>query len=248
MISVDLVKLPSELKPEHLHNRAVVIFDVIRATTSIVSALVSGASAVRVFDSLDAVLAASDECPPPRLLCGERNCVRPEGFDLGNSPADFAAARVAGKTILMSTTNGTRAIVAASGAARRFAAALVNAGATARVLASARLDVTLLCAGTDGKPAPEDMLGAAAVARSMASLASIKPTETVNEALELLDRSSADLLGTLRATQGGRNVIAAGLEADLKFAAELDAFDLAVEITGDPPVAMPVHQNAKDRL
>src|SRR3954451_10392655 len=97
---VEVVPLPRKLMPEHLNGRAVVVFDVLRATSSMVTALANGAEKILVFDSLDAARAAS-RCG---LLCGEQSCLKPPGFDLGNSPGQFAREVVAGKTIYMSTT------------------------------------------------------------------------------------------------------------------------------------------------
>src|SRR3954453_22240170 len=156
---VEVVPMPRKLMPEHLNGRVVVVFDVLRATSSMVAALANGAEKILVFNSLDAARSCAPATGESRagLLCGEQSCLKPPGFDLGNSPGGFARDVVAGKTIYMSTTNGTRAIVAAAGAGALFAAALVNATATARHLVGVGRDITLLCAGTDGKLAPEDM-------------------------------------------------------------------------------------------
>src|SRR3954447_8557863 len=104
---VEVVPLPRKLMPEHLNGRAVIVFDVLRATTSMVAALANGAEKVLVFDSLDVARAAATRDEHRRgLLCGEQSCLKPPGFDLGNSPGEFARDVVAGKTIYMSTTNG----------------------------------------------------------------------------------------------------------------------------------------------
>jgi 2-phosphosulfolactate phosphatase len=235
---IDVVRLPKDLWAEQVKDRAVVVFDVLRATTTIATALNAGAIEVRAFDSIaSASLAANRPEAQGRLLCGEQKCVAPPGFDLGNSPREFVAGKVAGKTIYLSTTNGTRAIVAARGAARLFAAALVNANATAKALASIGRDVTLLCAGTNGVFAPEDEIGAGAVAQRLLERAQCNLAESTREAIRAFHDSEQNLPRVLRQTQGGKNIIAAGLEPDVDFAARIDQFDIAVEIGGDPPVA-----------
>lgn len=239
MIRVEVVPLPSQLRAEHLRDRSVVVFDVLRATTSMVAALANGAERIVVFGSLDAArhAAAQPQDPPSaRLLCGEANCLKPAGFDLGNSPGGFTSGLVAGKGIYMSTTNGTRAIVAARGAAVVFAAALVNASATARHLALLARDVTLLCAGTERQLAPEDMMGAGAVAEILDRLTSIKFIgDRAHTALRAFHGARDHLEASLRDTQGGRNIIRAGLSPDIEFAARLDVFDLVVQISNDDP-------------
>jgi 2-phosphosulfolactate phosphatase len=235
---IDVVRLPKDLRPEQVRERAVVVFDVLRATTTIATALSAGAAEVRVFDSIEsASVAANRPEATGRLLCGEQKCVAPPGFDLGNSPREFVAGRVAGKTIYLSTTNGTRAIVAGRGAARLFAAALVNAGATAKALARIGCDVTLLCAGTHGEFAPEDEIGAGAVAQRLLARAQYDVSASTRQAIRAFQDSERNLSQVLRQTQGGKNIVAAGLEPDIDFAARIDEFDIAVEIGGDPPVA-----------
>src|SRR3954454_1719534 len=119
---VDVVLLPSELKPNQLDGRAVVVFDVLRATTTITAALEAGVEQILVFPDIESVRRAKPGLAGA-LSCGEQSCFKPEGFDLGNSPGDLGPAH-AGKTLLMSTTNGTKAILAARGAARILTGAL----------------------------------------------------------------------------------------------------------------------------
>src|SRR4051812_31663822 len=112
----DVVLLPRLLQPELLRERACVVFDVLRATTTMASALEAGIAEIHLFDSLDAARAAARAHPGPRLLCGEEKCLRPGDFDLGNSPGQFLDEH-RGVTLFMCTTNGTRALLAAREAA-----------------------------------------------------------------------------------------------------------------------------------
>ena len=225
-INVEVVLLPRSLRPEHVAGRSVVVFDVLRATTTMAAALEAGVEAIRVFDHLDAArnAAAAWTGPGPKLLCGEHRCLPPPDFDLGNSPGAFTPARHRGQTLFMSTTNGTRAIVAARGAALLLVGAVVNRLIVARLLAEAGRDVTLLCAGTDGAVALEDVLGAGAV---LDALQGQTPVHLSSDAAELALATFAAcrdrLYETFTQTPGGRNVINVGLEQDVRFAARLDA-------------------------
>jgi len=228
---IDAVLLPPLLEPRHVVNRAVVVLDVLRATTTVAAALAAGAREIQVFPSVDDVRGAVPTVRDGLLLCGEERCLRPDTFDLGNSPGEFTRDRVAGKTILMSTTNGTRAIVAARGAARLYAAALVNAEATARHLAQVGMDVTLLCAGTGGEVALEDVVGAGAIVAALNRLTQNKLMSDASRiASALFEMSEKALAQTLRNTQGGRNVMNAGLDADIDFAARLNALDVVARV------------------
>src|SRR5213595_3645328 len=153
---VDCVFLPSELKSKHVQGRVVVVLDVLRATTTMAAALQAGIQEIFIYPDVESVLRAKKQMRAA-LACGERNCLKPEGFDLGNSPDAFGEEHI-GKNLLMCTTNGTKAILAARGAERIFTAAIVNAEAVGKKLQELGMDVTLLCAGTNGELAMEDVL------------------------------------------------------------------------------------------
>jgi len=138
----------------------------------------------------------------------------------------------------MCTTNGTRALLAARGAELIVPAALVNASAVARALHRRELDLTLMCAGTNGEVAAEDLFGAGAVIDELARLEA--GLELSVEASDALDRFyDGDPLEVLRRSRGGQNVIAAGLEADIDFAARRNVFDVVGVASGDPLIVRP---------
>jgi 2-phosphosulfolactate phosphatase len=231
---VDVLFTPQEIVGPYLASRAVVVFDVLRATTTMTAALAAGVAEIRVFDSLDAAKAAAAGQREP-VLCGERNCLPPPGFDLGNSPAAFQRQLHGGKTVFMSTTNGTRAIVAARAANLLLVGAVVNATAVAKRLATAELDVTLLCAGTDGQLAMEDLLGAGAVIDVLAKRGALKlESDVARIALRLFLACRENLQAAMADATGGLNVIAAGLGADIEFAARLDALNVVGEVRDNP--------------
>ena len=199
------------------------------------AALAAGVREIRIFPDKTAAMYASKSFEHPKLLCGEENCLPPAGFDLGNSPGAFARAH-AGQTLFMSTTNGCKAILAARNAARLCIGALVNASAACRVAIEARLPVTLLCAGTNGQIAMEDLLGAGAVLDSIdRQTGFVGESDRVPIALNLFRGARSNLSRLLRESTGGKNVIAAGLEQDIDFAARLDSLDVVGICHGDPP-------------
>ncbi|MBC8108433.1 MAG: 2-phosphosulfolactate phosphatase [Anaerolineae bacterium] len=230
-MQVEVVNLPCDLKPKHVRDRAVVVLDVLRATTTMIAALRAGATEIRIFESLDAARTAARGVADRAILCGEERCQKPSDFDLGNSPADFAREEIAGRTLFMSTTNGTRAIVAARGAPIVVVGALINATSIANALALSRRDVTLLCAGTDGAFSIEDFIGAGAIIHRLAD-ASLSATARSSLA-NYLDAKN-NLREALRAGPGGRNVMAAGLEADIDFAANIDSIEFVGRVHANP--------------
>jgi 2-phosphosulfolactate phosphatase len=241
-MKVDVLIHPRDLRPEHLINRAVAVFDVLRATTTLTNAIANGAAEVRCFESIDAAREAASKFDGPKLLCGELRTLPPPGFDLGNSPGDYTPDRVRDRTIFFSTTNGTRAINAVLSSPTPpealFAAALINASAAAKVLFDLKSDITLLCSGSDGQFSAEDFLGAGAVADALAKLGEITAGFDATLAARFAFAGvRSDLRSALRQTYGGHNNLRVGLGSDIDFAARLDATDVVAKITGSPATA-----------
>jgi 2-phosphosulfolactate phosphatase len=227
---VDVVFLPSELKPGHIEGRVLVVLDVLRATTTIAAALEAGVQEVFVYPDIESVRQAK-KLMPGALACGEQNCLKPEGFDLGNSPEAFGEQH-RGRNLLMCTTNGTKAILAARGAVRIFTGAIVNGRAVGQKLLEVGKDVTLLCAGTNGEPAMEDVLGAGMIIHF---LGEVEVSDSALMARQLFRTSRDDLVRQLRSTAGGQNIIRAKLEKDIDFAARMNIFTAVGEVKdGDP--------------
>jgi len=235
-LPVDVVLRPADLAERQVLDRTIVVFDVLRATTTMAAALAAGVREIRIFPDKTAAIDAANRFDHPKLLCGEENCLPPPGFNLGNSPGAFGAAH-AGQTLFMSTTNGCKAILAAKRAAFLCIGSLVNASAAAKIAIEARLPVTLLCAGTNGQIAMEDLLGAGAVLDAIDRKIPISAeSDRVPIALNLFRSGRSDLVRILRESTGGKNVIAAGLEQDIEFAARVDSLNIAGICQGDPPV------------
>ncbi|MCL1874220.1 MAG: 2-phosphosulfolactate phosphatase [Clostridiales bacterium] len=150
------------LNREVLEDKVVVVFDVLRATSTMITALANGASRIIAVDTMEAAQEAKARFPEA-LLCGEREGVIIPGFDLGNSPGEFTIQVVGGKTLITSTTNGTPAICAAQGAQEIWLGAILNARAVAMKAFDQAKDLALVCAGTNNQASVDDLLGAGSV-------------------------------------------------------------------------------------
>jgi 2-phosphosulfolactate phosphatase len=237
-MNVHVAFLPRDIAGRDLSPVAVVVFDVLRATTSITAALAAGVEEIHVFGDIDSAAQAARNFPKDRLLCGEVNCLAPPGFDLGNSPRAFNRAEHAGRPMLLSTTNGTRALLAAEGAGTVLCGALVNAATVATALIALDREVLLLCAGTQGEVAMEDLIGAGAVLAQLERQgASPRPvSDSALIASAVYRQCEPVLASAMRQTAGGRNVLAAGLEPDIDFAAKLNSIAIVGQAQGNPPV------------
>ncbi|MFG0312920.1 MAG: 2-phosphosulfolactate phosphatase, partial [Phycisphaerales bacterium] len=157
MPNVSAALLPDHLAETDLTDRVAIVIDVLRATTTVTHALDEGASCVVPVASVDAARMISHE-REGSLLCGERGGIRPDGFHLGNSPAEYLRAVVGGKDLVLTTTNGTRALGLCERASSVYVGALINLEAVAAAVRSAEQDVVLVCSGTDGRVSLEDVI------------------------------------------------------------------------------------------
>jgi 2-phosphosulfolactate phosphatase len=212
--------------------RIYVVIDVLRASTTIITALANGARAVvPTAESEDAIAVAAAMPKNLVLLGGERGGKRIEGFDLDNSPRAYDAATVKGKTIVFTTTNGTRALLSlAALAAPVFVGGFVNAGALASVLLTSDAEcAALVCAGQDGAFSLEDLLGAGAIADAMSTRAShpLEFDDTTVAAAHLFAACSAELREVVRLGTHARLLERLGLGDDVDVCCRLDAFAVA---------------------
>jgi 2-phosphosulfolactate phosphatase len=227
---VHVFLLPAFVDPASLQDGVAVVIDILRASTTIVHALAAGASSVLPFESVDDARAAAAGLPAgSALLGGERGGERIEGFDLGNSPLEYTPDVLSGKTVVFTTTNGTKALQQCRSAARVLIGAFVNRDALLRVLQEDGRPVHLVCAGTDGHLTGEDILFAGEIA---AELDPLEPDVQTQLAIDYWQARSADpavFQGTIRSSRGGQNLLRLGMAADIDRAAECDLFDLVPE-------------------
>ena len=236
---LNVYALPQLVAPEALAGGATVVIDVLRASTTIVYALESGAAEVVPCLEVEEARQLAARLPPDdTLLGGERGALAIAGFHLGNSPVDYSPYRVSGKTIVLTTTNGTRAIRHARLAGRVLIGAFVNVAAVyERLLDAERID--LLCAGTEGQISEDDVLLAGLLVERLErqgglsyelNAQAVTARETWLRAFALPRALGAEpldaetLAAALRRSRGGQKLAAVGLEADTLAAAHMDRF------------------------
>jgi 2-phosphosulfolactate phosphatase len=228
-VRIDVIYGVPQLTPQDVQGRVVAVVDVLRASTTIAAALANGARAVIPFESSEDAITRSKQLERGAwLLAGERRMLRMEGFDLGNSPAEYSAAAVEGKTVLLATTNGTRALLAVQGARDVVVASYVNlAGVSSMLRAALRggTDISIICAGQERQFSLED---AACAGRYVSNVAKRLTDVELNDAAlaaTLIDRKYGDNLMRLFNTAAhGRALAAAGFGEDLAACAAVDSF------------------------
>ena len=201
---------------------AVVVIDVFRASTTITAALAGGARFVLpVADVEQAMKLAEPYAENEVLLGGERECQRIEGFQLGNSPREYTREVVAGKVIIFTTTNGTRALNAAKDAATVIVGGFVNFSAVADAVAGHEA-VTILCAGNNGRLSLEDFACAGGLVARLARKES-QLDDAALAARAAYKNLKTDLVRTLVATEHALRLADLGFRADLDFALKVDS-------------------------
>jgi 2-phosphosulfolactate phosphatase len=210
--------------PADVAGRVVVVFDVLRATTVMVAALAHGARAVVPFAAVDAVMDAARRYGREEVrLAGERRSLPIPGFDASNSPAAMTPALVGGRTLLMTTTNGTAALLATHGADRTYVGALVNLTVTTHAVATADRDVLVVCAGQERRVTLEDVVGAGLLVDGLVRGRRRKAMgDGALVARRTARRYAADVSRLARDSAHARSLVALGLEADVAACLALD--------------------------
>ncbi|WP_333542240.1 2-phosphosulfolactate phosphatase [Desulforamulus ruminis] len=169
---VSVIHTADDIVREHIVNKSVVMFDILRASSTISTALANGCQEVIPVVEVDEALAIASRLPEDTcILGGERSAVKLPGFHLGNSPLEYTPEVVAHKTVILTTTNGTKAIRrAAGGDGVVLIGSLLNYSAVAHKLFAAEQDILLACAGTRGKFSLEDTFAAGLVVAELVQL------------------------------------------------------------------------------
>jgi 2-phosphosulfolactate phosphatase len=235
-MKLEVILTPAELPAlarRDLSQTVCVVFDILRATSTFVTALKNGAAAIVPVSEIAEALKKKG---PGVLLGGERNGVKiktPQGeFDFGNSPREYTPEKVKDKTIVSTTTNGTRALRACAGAKTVLAAAFLNLKATAKFLRD-KESVLLICAGTGENAALEDILAAGALCELL-SKGEVALADSAQVALAAYAQMKGDLSGAAGRSENARRLLSIPeLAVDVKFCLRRDVFDLVAVMEGE---------------
>jgi 2-phosphosulfolactate phosphatase len=226
---------PLLVRPAQLEGGVAVVVDVLRATTTIVYALAAGCVAVRPVAEVDEARSLADGLPAGKvLLAGERGGKPLPGFDLGNSPGEFTAGRCRGTTLVLTTTNGTRALLLAASAGRAMVGSFANFSAVCEQLKADPRPIHILCAGECGLVSLEDTLLAGAIVEFLSEEGLTNIDDGARVAWDCFEQHGRVLEGALAVGSGGARLRELGYDDDIRAAARVDAFALVPELRRDP--------------
>jgi 2-phosphosulfolactate phosphatase len=218
---IETILHPAEiglLTPDKNAGWTCVVFDILRATTTIVTALAHGAKIIHPVGTIEEARGHRRTHGPDWLLGGERHGDRIEGFDLGNSPSEYL--HLPGKKIVSTTTNGTVALKACHGADRIYAASLLNLSATsAHLRAAGTQRLRLICAGTFANFALEDGVAAGLLARQFPAAELCDATRAM---VALMEENGDGWKEKIRSSTNGCALQKAGRQTDIDWALQLD--------------------------
>lgn len=222
-----------ELTPTDRTPDCAIAVDVLRATTTIATALHAGAEAVQTFSDIEQLMQVSEKwLPEKRLRAGERGGSKVAGCDLGNSPLDCTPERVQGRRLFITTTNGTRALQRVQNAPVVLAAAMVNRQTVVKYLLEQKPEtVWLVGSGWEGSYSLEDTACAGAIADSLISqtdhsLGDIAGNDEVVGALALYTQWKDKMLEMFHHASHGQRLLRLNGHEDLKYCAQADSLDV----------------------
>lgn len=223
---LDLLLTPFPLDQVDLEGKTAVVIDILRASTSICTALQAGAKGVfPMSEPGEAGALWSRLGPDSTVLAGERKGVKIENFQFGNSPAEFTSETVAGKNVILCTTNGTGIFNRTARAARVVAGALVNISALARQVAAWQNDVVVVCAGREGGFSVEDTLcGGMLIDRlNQIEASSVELNDAGTLAKLLYAEMGASPRDTVANGEHGRFLASIGMAGDIDLCTAVDS-------------------------
>jgi 2-phosphosulfolactate phosphatase len=224
-MKLELIPTVDAIRRDELIGKMVIIIDVLRATSVITTAISNGAKEILPIIEVEEALALC-KTSKNSLLGGERKALKIEGFDLSNSPLDYKSSIVKGKTIILSTTNGTKAIHHSLSADEIVIGCMLNGEAVAKHVCNGKLDVVIVCAGTYGKFSIDDFICAGKIIYECTKLKAVELEDFAAAAYMAYKDNKDMLLEYLKMASHYQYLLSLGLEEDIKHCFTEDLFNI----------------------
>jgi len=224
-------------RPQELEGEMAVVIDVLRASSTICTSLAAGAKEVIPIRSVAEAKRAKARLGQAAFVAGERGGLKIRGFDAGNSPAEFTQEKVSGRTVLLTTTNGTSALLKAHRAVKTYVGCLLNERAVGLALLKGKEPVRLIAAGFEGLWSADDFYCAGSIVSTLLELGgrrrfSLDDSAAIaREFFEGLVGKAAQVLSTSRSAQP---LFGIGCEGDIDYCAQMDVLRLVPEVKSNP--------------
>lgn len=226
-MKVDIIFTADEVSQEKTKGKICVVIDVLRATSVMITALHNGAEKIFPFKDIKTI---QERCENLKniIKCGERNALKIDGFDLGNSPLEFTKEKVFGKDIYMSTTNGTKAVENSLSAEKIIICSFLNIKSVSKKLLEYKKDVVIVCAGTNGKFSLDDTLCAGLIIKEMQKHTEIQMNDVLLAAVRISE-SHEDIKDILKGSTHYERLLSLGFEKDMEHIFSLNKYSIVPE-------------------
>lgn len=225
MNNVEVCLTPDLIHQHDLKGKIVVVVDIFRATSCIVTGMAYGVESIYPVDNVEACFELGKK---GMITAGERGGVKIEGFSIGNSPFEYMKDEYRGKSVAITTTNGTRAILASQAADQVLIGAFLNLDALTSYLSSVRKDVIIHCAGWQGTVNIEDTLFAGALIEKISDTRHMEGDPALL-ALQLFEQNKNDLMKIALASSHAERLQNIGIEKDLEFCLDMSLYSVLPE-------------------
>lgn len=226
-MKIDVAFLPRDIEGRDLSETVCIVLDIFRATTTITTAIANKCRAIFPVLSVEDAHKLREQIGPA-FFAGERQSITIPGFDFGNSPYEFSPDKVQGKTIIMTTTNGTVAIKATEGAFRTLIGSFINAQAVCREAQKHGKDVIIVCAGTDRLFSLEDALCAGLMVKLM-SETHTEITDAAQSAVLMYNQAQDNLTNVAISSRNGKRLYDLDKMADVEYCFRTDILNTVAE-------------------
>jgi len=221
-MKISTLPTPNSALPHDFDGKTVAVIDVLRATSTIITALINGAKEVIPVVEIEEALTLKTKYHPSEvLLCGERSAGIIPGFDLGNSPFDYTPEKVKNRILIMSTTNGTKAIMKAEGAKKLLLASFIN-GVEVVQQVNESDELVLLCSGTDGRFSMDDALCAGYMATLLEQTTTIEVCDLTRTLMLAWQSLKGKYVEAIKTSVHGKLLVRKGYEKDVAYCLQTD--------------------------
>lgn len=227
-MKIDIVISAGDIRKDKIYDKTVIVIDMLRATSVITTALANGCSEVVPILTVEEAMELVRENRNQHILGGERKALRIEGFDCSNSPLEYGCEAVRNKTIVLTTTNGTRAIKGSEEARNILIGAMINGEAVAKKAVELKNDVVIVNAGTYDEFSIDDFICSGYIIECLATLVDMELSDIAVTA-HYIYKNNEDIFSYIKHASHYKRIMELGLQEDLEYCCKKSIVDVVPE-------------------
>lgn len=231
-MKIDLIISADDIKDEKVKDKTVIVIDMLRATSVIVTAFSNGCKEVIPVLTVEEALSIAMKDRSRYVLGGERKALKIEGFDFSNSPLEYTKEFIHGKSLIMTTSNGTRAIKGCASARNILIGALINAKAVAEKAVKLHNDIVIVNAGTYGQFSMDDFICAGYIISCILEKEKADLTDIAKTSLYIYENNK-DIVSFIKDASHYKRIQELNLHEDLKYCCSKDIISIVPQYVGE---------------